>query len=70
MTVRSTTSFLLGLAVGATTVLLVQRLREVVEEEDADAIALRLSEQLAELEQAAASEATPAPKRKPRSKAG
>jgi hypothetical protein len=55
---------LLGLAVGATTVLLVQRLREVVEEEDAEAIANRLSQQLQELEARATGEAAAAKRKK------
>jgi hypothetical protein len=60
------------LAVGASAVLLAQRLREVVEEEDAEAIAERLSLQLAELESGSTRQPSrPKPrKRKPQTKAG
>jgi hypothetical protein len=50
-TVRSSTSFVLGIVVGALAVVLGQRLREVVAEEDAEAIADRLTRQIQLLEE-------------------
>jgi hypothetical protein len=47
---RTATTLVLGIAVGALTVLLYRRLREVAHDEDPDAIMDRMSRQLQELE--------------------